>query len=40
MTILDGMIAAIALRHNASLATRNIRHFQGIGLTLINPWET
>jgi toxin FitB len=35
---LDGMIAAIALRHNAVLATRNTRHFDGLGLTLADPW--
>ena len=39
MSILDGMIAAIALRHNASLATRNTAHFQIPGLKLINPWQ-
>jgi predicted nucleic acid-binding protein len=35
----DGMIAAIALRHGASLATRNIAHFTQIGLVIVNPWE-
>jgi predicted nucleic acid-binding protein len=35
----DGMIAAIALRHNAALATRNTAHFQIPGLKLINPWQ-
>jgi predicted nucleic acid-binding protein len=34
----DGMIAAIALRHGAALATRNTKHFEGMGLPLINPW--
>jgi predicted nucleic acid-binding protein len=37
--IADGMIAAIALRHNAALATRNTAHFQIPGLKLINPWQ-
>jgi predicted nucleic acid-binding protein len=35
----DGMIAAIALRHNAALATRNTAHFDIPGLKLINPWQ-
>jgi toxin FitB len=35
----DGMISAIALRHGASLATRNIAHFTQIGLVIVNPWE-
>ena len=38
MSTIDGMIAAIALRHEAKLATRNVKHFQSIGLKLINPW--
>ena len=38
-SVSDGMIAAIALRHNASLATRNLSHFLHVGLKLINPWD-
>ncbi len=34
----DGQIAAICLAHGASLATRNTKHFDGLGLTLLNPW--
>lgn len=34
----DGMIAAVALRHNGQLATRNVKHFTHSGLNLINPW--
>jgi predicted nucleic acid-binding protein len=39
VAIADGMIAAIALRHKAQLATRNTRHFINSGLKLINPWS-
>lgn len=35
----DAMIAAIALVHNAAIATRNTKDFTGLGLTLIDPWE-
>lgn len=35
----DAQIAAICLRHNATLATRNIKDFDMLGVTLINPWE-
>jgi toxin FitB len=35
---LDAQIAAIALVHEASLATRNTSDFEGCGLQLINPW--
>ena len=37
--MLDLMIAAIALTHNAKLATRNTRDFEGCGIELINPWQ-
>ncbi|MEO1017759.1 MAG: type II toxin-antitoxin system VapC family toxin [Pseudomonadota bacterium] len=33
----DGMIAAIATAHRATIATRD-RDFQGCGIPLINPW--
>jgi toxin FitB len=35
---LDGIIAAIALTHKATLATRNVKDFAGCGLRLANPW--
>ena len=34
----DAMIAGLSLSKGAALATRNIRHFTGPELTLINPW--
>lgn len=36
---LDGMIAAIARSHDASLATRNRADFEGCGIQLIDPWS-
>jgi len=38
LSILDGQIAAIALAHGASLATRNIKDFKDCKLELINPF--
>jgi len=35
----DPLIAATALAHGATVATRNIRHFEGTGVQLVNPWE-
>jgi toxin FitB len=35
---LDYQIAAIARVHGATLATRNVRHFQDCGIELIDPW--
>ncbi len=36
----DVQIAGIALARRAALATRNIRHFQDLGLKLVDPWST
>lgn len=35
----DAMIAAIARSHGTTLATRNVRDFEGTGIEVINPWE-
>jgi hypothetical protein len=35
----EGLIAAIALRHGLHLMTRNTSDFAVTGVLLINPWE-
>lgn len=40
MAMADAQIAAICLSRDAMLATRNTKHFEGLGLTLINPWDS
>ena len=35
----DAMIAAIARSHGAAVATRNVRDFDGTGVTVVNPWD-
>jgi len=35
---IDLMIAAIARSQDASLVTRNVAHFAGCGITVVNPW--
>ncbi len=35
----DQMIAAICLHHGATLATRNVKDFEGLDLKLVNPFE-
>lgn len=35
----DAQIAAICLAQSAKLATRNLKHFEGLGLVLVNPWD-
>lgn len=35
----DAMIAAICISHGATLATRNLKDFEGLDLRLVNPFE-
>lgn len=35
----DAMIAGIVRSRGATLVTRNVRHFEGCGITLIDPWH-
>jgi toxin FitB len=39
LAVSDSMIAAICLVHDATLATRNVRDFEGLDLKLLNPFE-
>lgn len=39
ISLSDAMIAAICLAHDATLATRNVRDFDGLDLKVINPFE-
>lgn len=39
ISVVDSMIAAICLIHDATLATRNLRDFDGLDLRLVNPFE-
>ena len=35
----DGLLAATAKIHRLTLVTRNIQHFQGLGVNLLNPFS-
>jgi toxin FitB len=35
---MDGFFAATAATHRLTLATRNVRDFQRLGIPLLNPW--
>lgn len=35
----DAQIAGIARAHRAMVATRNTRHFQDLGLSIVDPWS-
>ena len=37
--IRDTQIAGIALARHATLATRNVRHFQDLKIRVIDPWD-
>ena len=34
----DTQIAGISLARHATLATRNVRHFAGLSVPIVNPW--
>lgn len=36
--IRDTQVAGIVLSRDARLATRNVRHFEDLGIALVNPW--
>ncbi|CAM5416791.1 Ribonuclease VapC OS=Afipia felis OX=1035 GN=fitB_1 PE=3 SV=1 [Afipia felis] len=36
----DALIAATALVHGLTVATRNVRDFEGTGVVVVNPWES
>ncbi|SPK70547.1 VapC ribonuclease Y4jK (plasmid) [Cupriavidus taiwanensis] len=38
ISMADAQIAAICRHHGASLATRNSKDFEGVGIALVNPW--
>jgi toxin FitB len=35
----DALIAATALVHGMTVATRNLGHFQPMGVALVDPWQ-
>ena len=35
----DLMVAATALVHDLSVVTRNVKHFAGTGVRIVNPWK-
>ncbi|MBU1315248.1 MAG: type II toxin-antitoxin system VapC family toxin [Alphaproteobacteria bacterium] len=38
MSSMDGLIAATAIAHDLTLATRNIKDFEGLNIKLLDPW--
>ena len=40
LSMADGLIAANALEHGLIVVTRNVRDYEDLGVTLLNPWES
>jgi predicted nucleic acid-binding protein len=38
LPVIDGLLAATALRHNLTLVTRNFRDVAATGVAVFNPW--
>lgn len=36
---MDGLIAATAAVHDMTIVTRNTKHFEAVGVPLLNPWD-
>lgn len=39
LAVVDGVIAATALEHGLTLVTRNTKDYNGLGVSLLNPWD-
>jgi len=37
---MDAFIAATAMREDFTLVTRNVADFEGLGVAILNPWES
>jgi predicted nucleic acid-binding protein len=40
LSVSDGLIAATALEHELTIATRNVRDFADLGIAVFNPWSS
>jgi len=39
LPVMDSLLAATALAHGLTLATRNIHDFEAAGVALLDPWQ-
>jgi predicted nucleic acid-binding protein len=37
--VIDTVLAATAFKHDLVLVTRNVRDYEHLGVTILNPWE-
>lgn len=40
LNVADGFIASTALTHDLTIVTRNVKDFEGLGVAILNPWES
>ena len=40
ISVPDAQIAAVCMQHGATLATRNVRDFEAIGIDVCDPWTS
>ena len=40
VTVAEGLIVATALHHKLIVVTRNTKDFAGLGVAVLNPWDT
>lgn len=40
VSVFDGILAATAVECDLTVATRNVKDFAGLGVRLINPWDS
>jgi predicted nucleic acid-binding protein len=40
LATIDGLIGATALEHGLTVTTRNVKDFAGLGIAILNPWES
>lgn len=38
--VVDAILGATAARHDLVMVTRNVRDYEDVGVTILNPWET
>jgi toxin FitB len=38
LSVVDGLLAAIALQHNLTIVSRNMSDFAAVGAAVVNPW--
>ena len=40
LQLADALIAGTAMTHELTVATRNLRNFEGLGINVVDPWQT